>query len=292
MRATFEAGLDALPNFATVVLVAVGAWRIDEGAINTGELIGLVALFGLLSWPMRFIGWILAELPRAVVGYDRLRPCSPRITVCHRPTPSRCRRPARAVRARRLPDLRRTAGPRRRELRCRAGESVAIVGPTGVDDPMVQLLVRLADPDEGAVSVGGSTSAGQTRWSSVRRPRSCSRASCSRRACARTSRSTNGRRRRGGALGDDRLGRPVHPRAAERVRHGGRRARAHALGRTAPEGRVGEGLGARRASESRRRDVLGRPDGRGDILHALRRELNTTLSSWPIACRRSGWPTA
>ena len=55
------------------MLVAVGAWRIHDGAINAGELIGFVALFGLLSWPMRFIGWILAELPRAVVGYDRLQ---------------------------------------------------------------------------------------------------------------------------------------------------------------------------------------------------------------------------
>src|SRR5206468_13007616 len=72
VRATFEAGLDALPTLATVVLVAVGGWRIHEGAINVGDLIGLVALFGLMSWPMRFIGWILAELPRAVVGYARL----------------------------------------------------------------------------------------------------------------------------------------------------------------------------------------------------------------------------
>ena len=34
--------------------------------------IGFVALFQLLAWPMRFIGWILAESPRAVVGYDRI----------------------------------------------------------------------------------------------------------------------------------------------------------------------------------------------------------------------------
>ena len=41
--------------------------------VTLGELIGFVALFGLLAWPMRFIGWILAELPRAVVG---LRPAA------------------------------------------------------------------------------------------------------------------------------------------------------------------------------------------------------------------------
>ena len=70
--ATFEAGLDSLPALATVVLVAMGSWRIAEGELTQGELIGFVALFGLLAWPMRFIGWILAELPRAVVGWNRL----------------------------------------------------------------------------------------------------------------------------------------------------------------------------------------------------------------------------
>ena len=57
IRATFEAGLDALPTLATALLLAVGSWRVSTGAITTGQLIGFVALFGLLSWPMRFIGW-------------------------------------------------------------------------------------------------------------------------------------------------------------------------------------------------------------------------------------------
>src|SRR5213593_3542385 len=63
VRATFEAALDALPTLATAMLLAVGSWRVSTGAITVGELVGFVALFGLLSWPMRFIGWILAELP-------------------------------------------------------------------------------------------------------------------------------------------------------------------------------------------------------------------------------------
>ena len=72
IRATFEAALDALPALAAALLLAVGSWRVSVGAITLGELIGFVALFNLLAWPMRFIGWILAELPRAVVGYARL----------------------------------------------------------------------------------------------------------------------------------------------------------------------------------------------------------------------------
>ena len=159
VRATFDAALDALPSLATAILLAVGAWRVASGAITTGELIGFIALFGLLSWPMRFIGWILAELPRAVVGYARLEDVfRQRATV---------RPPEEPVS---LPP----SGPLGVEVRnvrhffdgqpvldgvsfeIEPMESVAIVGPTGVGkSTLAQLLVRLADPHEGQVLVGG-----------------------------------------------------------------------------------------------------------------------------------------
>ncbi len=158
VRATFEAGLDALPAFATVILVGVGAWQIHVGAINTGELIGLIALFGLLSWPLRFIGWILAELPRAVVGWNRLQTVfEEQVTVVP---------PADPVA---IPDG--PLGISVRDLRLvydgvpvldgvtfdiAPGESVAIVGPTGVGkSTLAMLLVRLADPERGEVDIGG-----------------------------------------------------------------------------------------------------------------------------------------
>jgi ABC-type multidrug transport system fused ATPase/permease subunit len=158
VRATFEAALDSLPTLATAILLAVGSFRVGSGAMTLGELIGLVALFGLLSWPMRFIGWILAELPRAVVGWDRLQAVF-REEVTVEP-------PARPVK---LPD-----GPLDVEVedlrrlydglpvldgvsfRVEAGESVAIVGPTGVGkSTLSMLLVRLADPESGVVRIGG-----------------------------------------------------------------------------------------------------------------------------------------
>jgi len=158
VRATFEAALDALPTLATVVLVAVGAWRIHEGAINVGELIGLVALFGLLSWPMRFIGWILAELPRAVVGYDRLKTVfAEQVTVVPPAHPEPLPEGPLGLSARDVrliyDGLRVLDGV---SFDIEPGESVAIVGPTGVGkSTLVQLLVRLADPDAGSVTVGG-----------------------------------------------------------------------------------------------------------------------------------------
>jgi ABC-type multidrug transport system fused ATPase/permease subunit len=159
IRATFEAALDALPTLAIALLLAVGSWRVSTGDITLGDLVGFVALFQLLAWPMRFIGWILAELPRAVVGYDRIEEVLREpVTV----TPAREGTP--------LPDG--PLGLHVHDLRLEyeqqapvlegvtfevsPGESVAIVGPTGVGkSTLTQLMVRLVDPDRGHVEIGG-----------------------------------------------------------------------------------------------------------------------------------------
>jgi ATP-binding cassette, subfamily B, bacterial len=158
IRAWFEPALEALPTVGIVLLLAVGSWRVSTGAITIGDLIGFVTLFGLLAWPMRFVGWILSELPRAVVSYDRLLavfgepvtvkppehpvalPAGPlRVEVSH-VTANYLEAPV-------LRDVTFTVEP---------NESVAIVGPTGVGkSTLAQLLVRLDDPTQGRITVGG-----------------------------------------------------------------------------------------------------------------------------------------
>ncbi|HEU4354855.1 MAG TPA: ABC transporter ATP-binding protein [Actinomycetota bacterium] len=158
IRAGFEPALEALPALAITVLMAVGAWRISAGAMTIGDLVQIVTLFGLLAWPMRFVGWILSELPRAIVGYDRIaavleEPTTVRVS--ERPVPI----PDGPLELR-VEGLGHTLGGARvlEDVRflVRPNESIALVGPTGVGkSTLAQLLVRLDDPTEGRILLGG-----------------------------------------------------------------------------------------------------------------------------------------
>jgi ABC-type multidrug transport system fused ATPase/permease subunit len=72
-RATFEALLDGVPNLANVVLVVVGAYRVQSGAATVGDVTSFVYLFTLLVWPLRLIGFVLGDLPRSLAGWTRIR---------------------------------------------------------------------------------------------------------------------------------------------------------------------------------------------------------------------------
>src|SRR5690606_41419951 len=72
LRAAVEPVFEGLPQLGTIARLSVGAWRISAGAISTGELVQAMALFHILAFPMRVVGCLLEELPRAVVSADRI----------------------------------------------------------------------------------------------------------------------------------------------------------------------------------------------------------------------------
>jgi ATP-binding cassette, subfamily B, bacterial len=161
LRATFEPVLDALPNLGTIALLALGAWRVAEGVITTGQLVQAMALFTILTFPMRVVGFLLEELPRAVVASDRIA------EVLATPT-----RPAPAEGAGTpLPD-----GPLAVDVRALSfayaadaepvlagvdlalapDEVVALVGATGSGkSTLCHLLAHLYQPTAGVVRLGG-----------------------------------------------------------------------------------------------------------------------------------------
>jgi ABC-type multidrug transport system fused ATPase/permease subunit len=103
IRATFEPTIDAIPNVGIIVLLLVGSWQVANGRLSPGDLVQGVALFSLLAFPVRVVGFFLQEMPRAVVSIRRIGGAGPAGVADPgaRPTPARGVAPG-VVRPRRL----------------------------------------------------------------------------------------------------------------------------------------------------------------------------------------------
>jgi ATP-binding cassette, subfamily B, bacterial len=158
LRGTFEPAFEALPLLGMVLLIGVGSWRVSTGAISVGTVVTFVALFQLLAFPMRLIGFILSDIPRAVAGYERLvqvfdepvtlPPAIDGVSLPSGPLGVSMRHVSFGYGGSRvLEDVSLDVAP---------DESVALVGPTGSGkSTLAMLLVRLGDPDSGTIRLGG-----------------------------------------------------------------------------------------------------------------------------------------
>jgi ABC-type multidrug transport system fused ATPase/permease subunit len=171
LRAGFFPAFNAVPVFGSVALLAFGAWRISTGAITVGTLVQFISLFQLLTFPMQLIGFVLSELPRAVVSRDRLgevfdEPLTLPPAAENLPLDPGGNGDGRGGRGLALSvrslsfsygsDQDRQPVLDGVSFEVRPGGSVALVGPTGAGkSTLAQLLVRLADPDLGSVRLDG-----------------------------------------------------------------------------------------------------------------------------------------
>ncbi len=179
LRAAFDPVIEALPNIGILAVLAVGAWRVDQGVVTPGTLITFAYLFRLVALPMRVFGWLLGELPRAVVGLDRVESVlNEEDSVSYGPR-NLARGGGASAAAEGVgylypetdyEDLSSTAAPttpaasnadERRgiesiTLSVAPGKTIALVGPTGSGkSTFAQLLVRLFDPDRGEICLDG-----------------------------------------------------------------------------------------------------------------------------------------
>ncbi|SNQ48238.1 ABC-type multidrug transport system, ATPase and permease component [Frankia canadensis] len=72
LRGLFDPLAEALPNLGILLVLLVGAMRIRSGAMDVGQLVRVAYLFTLLAFPLRAFGWVFGDLPRAVVGSQRV----------------------------------------------------------------------------------------------------------------------------------------------------------------------------------------------------------------------------
>jgi ABC-type multidrug transport system fused ATPase/permease subunit len=152
--------MEALPSLGTLAVLLIGAARVADGSTDAGELVSIAYLFTLLALPIRAIGWVLADLPRALAGFDRVTPvldATGETPYGPDTAPARAGGAALAVRGVAF-SFEGTSRPtlRRVTFDVAAGSTVALVGPTGSGkSTLAGLLVRLVDPADGRVLLDG-----------------------------------------------------------------------------------------------------------------------------------------
>ena len=154
VRGTFDPIMEALPVVGVLAVLLAGTSRVGSGDLTPDELVRVAYLFTLLAFPVRAIGWVLNELPRSVVGWDRVQ----RVLQ------------ASGQQAHGDATLDPDGGPTQVQVEAvsfsygqaqvlseiafdvRPGRTVALVGQTGSGkSTLASVLVRLLDPDTGRV---------------------------------------------------------------------------------------------------------------------------------------------
>ncbi len=177
-RGIFDPLIEMLPTLGTLAVLGLGTWRVRTGDAQAGDVVQVAYLLALLAFPVRAIGWVLGDLPRAAVGFGRVDSV---LTATGEMEFGTDGLPASGAAALELSEVRyayRGAGDSDLsdndlvladvvedapievlhgvDLAVRPGTTVAVVGPTGSGkSTLASLLVRLVDPASGEVLLDG-----------------------------------------------------------------------------------------------------------------------------------------
>lgn len=162
VKAVFTPVMETLPQLGVLAILAVGAWRVAEGGLSTGQVVQFSYLLTLIAFPIRMIGIVLESLPMAVAAAERVDEV---LTADEQLPAGSTRLPPAAGPARVDADavtFRFDAAADRAaladlDLAIQPGRTVAVVGPTGAGkSALVALLARLYDPQSGRFYVDGT----------------------------------------------------------------------------------------------------------------------------------------
>src|SRR5699024_7186597 len=163
IRSAFDPSIDLLRSLATLAVLTVRAVRARAGLLDVGDIVTAAYLLTVMAFPVRAIGFVLGDLPRSLVGHDRIsRVADARgyLRAGRRDLPGAGGIDL-TVEGLSLAVQDEIAGPHIPLLRdisftVPAGATVAIVGSTGAGKTtLMDVVTRLTDPTSGSVQYNG-----------------------------------------------------------------------------------------------------------------------------------------
>ncbi|HEX6587626.1 MAG TPA: ABC transporter ATP-binding protein [Longimicrobiales bacterium] len=160
VEGVFRPMLGAIAGGGMVIVVWFGGLEVMRGAMSIGDFVAFGMYLSQMIWPMISLGWVVNLFQRGAASLGRLNAIfltQPRVREAEQPV-----RPARVRGEIEFDDVRFTYPGTDREVlagvsfHVRAGQTVALVGPTGSGKTtIVQLLARAYDPTAGEIRIDG-----------------------------------------------------------------------------------------------------------------------------------------
>lgn len=159
-RGIFEPVIEAIPTLGTLAVLGVGTWQVSRGQLVAADVVQMAYLFSLLAFPVRALGWVLAEIPRSVVGWDRVQHVmsaegsmpfgTATLPATDGPAASTLDEVVYSHEGEEQPTIHGVT------IEVLEGSTTALVGPTGSGKTtLANLALRLVDVDSGSVQLDG-----------------------------------------------------------------------------------------------------------------------------------------
>ncbi len=164
VQAALDPLLGLMAGLSAAIVLLVGGRLVITGAVSPGVFVGFFVYLALLVWPLVFLGWAVNLGFRGAAAMSRINEVFRAPLSIADPATAQLLPPTRSARGVRFDQVwfRYPSSPDGRwaledvTIEVEAGQSLGIVGSTGAGkSALVELLVRLYDPDRGRITIDG-----------------------------------------------------------------------------------------------------------------------------------------